>query len=270
MPELLEVEQYRAVAEQAVGRSITGVHAPDAWYLKGGLDAPTLAAVAVGSRVLAARRRGKLLLLDLGRRGSRASRSTAIDITLGLRFGMTGRLLLDGSAPIERLEYGSTRDHAGWDRVVLSLSGGGDLRIRDPRRLGGVELEPDEEALGPDAATVTQGQLRHALASQAPLKARLMDQRCLAGMGNLLTDECLWRAGFDPARRASSLDRVEIRRLHHHLRRTLTLLGARGGSHLGDLQASRHRGGVCPRDGAPLQRRSIGGRTTYSCPVHQR
>lgn len=270
MPELLEVEQYRVAAERTIGRMITHVDAPDAWYLKHGLDAGTLSEVAVGARVRSARRRGKLLLLDLGRGRSRGRGSVPGDVTLGLRFGMTGRLLVDGSPVIERLEYGSTREHAGWDRVALTLSGGGDLRLRDPRRLGGVELEPDEDALGPDATTVTLGQLRELLASQAPLKARLMDQRQLAGMGNLLTDECLWRAGLDPARPAASLRSDEARRLHHHLRRTLTVLGARGGSHRGDLQASRHREGICPRDGAPLQRRSIGGRTTYSCPVHQR
>ena len=71
-------------------------------------------------------------------------------------------------------------------------------------------------------------------------------------------------------RAAGSLSPTEVRRLHRHLRRTLAELGARGGSHTGDLQDARVRGSVCPRDGVPLDCRTVGGRTTYSCPRHQR
>jgi formamidopyrimidine-DNA glycosylase len=124
--------------------------------------------------------------------------------------------------------------------------------------------------LGVDATTITLAQLGAALgASAAPLKARLMDQARIAGLGNLLTDETLWRAGLDPARPAGSLSPAERRRLHRHLRRTLDELTARGGSHTGELQVARARGASCPKDGAPLLRRTIGGRTTYSCPRHQ-
>ncbi|HEY4376170.1 MAG TPA: hypothetical protein VGM93_03390, partial [Acidimicrobiales bacterium] len=76
-------------------------------------------------------------------------------------------------------------------------------------------------------------------------------------------------AGLDPGRPAGSLDAVEARRLHRQVRATIERLMARGGSHTGDLQAARHRGGHCPRDGTELDRRTIGGRTTYSCPAHQ-
>jgi len=142
--------------------------------------------------------------------------------------------------------------------------------MRDPRRLGGVILDPDEELLGPDALTLTLRQLRAALGeSTAPLKARLMDQHRIAGLGNLLTDEILWRAGLDPQRPARSLGEDEVRRLHRHIRAGLDRLWERGGSHTGDLQVERRRGGVCPKDGTALSRRTIGGRTTYSCPLHQ-
>lgn len=97
-----------------------------------------------------------------------------------------------------------------------------------------------------------------------------MDQSRIAGLGNLLADEILWRAGLDPARPAAELDDEEVRRLHRHTRATLDRLLDRGGSHTGDLMAERHRHGVCPRDGTSLARRTIGGRTTYSCPLHQR
>jgi formamidopyrimidine-DNA glycosylase len=258
VPELLEVEQYRMAAELALGRRITAVLAPDTWFLKGDTTADALHDLLVGDRFVAARRRGKLLVLDTAR-GPR----------LGLRFGMTGRLLVDGQAAIDRLEYSSDRDDAGWDRFGLDFARGW-LRLRDPRRLGGVELDPDEEALGPDATTVTRQDLAAILQSDAPVKARLMDQHRLAGMGNLLTDETLWRASIDPARPARSLDEHEVAELHRVMRRTLRVLGRRGGSHMGDLQDERRRDGVCPADGTPLLRRTVGGRTTYSCPAHQR
>jgi formamidopyrimidine-DNA glycosylase len=235
------------------------VEAPDAWYLKGGLTDTALAAAVDGHRVTAARRIGKLLLLDTD------------GPTLGLRFGMTGRLLVDGVPGVEELQYASVRDVPAWDRLVLGFAEGGELRVRDPRRLGGVILDPDEAALGVDAASVRPAELRDALAgSAAPLKARLMDQARLAGVGNLIADEVLYRAALDPARPAGSLGPAEVRRLHRHLRSTIDDLLSRGGSHLGDLIPARGPGGTCPRDGTPLVRRTVGGRTTWSCPRHQR
>jgi formamidopyrimidine-DNA glycosylase len=259
MPEMLEIEFYRRAAERIVGRTITSVGAPDAWYLKGGLTSSGLRRAVSGRRVSAMRRRGKLLLLD-----------TDDGPTVGLRFGMTGRLLVDGVPGMEHLEYGSDREVPAWDRLILGFAEGGELRIRDPRRLGGVELDPDEERLGPDALAISPSQLRDILVtSRAPLKARLMDQHALAGVGNLLVDEALWRAGLDPTRAANSLSVAELRRLHRHLRATLLELGTRGGSHTGDLQEERRRDGICPKDGTPLLRRTVGCRTTYSCPLHQ-
>jgi len=259
MPEMLEVETYRRLAEAALHRTIVEVDAPDPWFLKGGATADVVVGAVLGRRFVEARRRGKLLLLDL-----------ADGPTLGIRFGMTGVLEVDG-APGEELVYSSRRRDPAWVRFGVGFSDGGALVVRDARRLGGVELEPDEERLGVDAAAVSRRQLSDLLVgSRAPLKARLMDQDRMAGLGNLLTDELLWRAGIDPARPAGELSPTEVRRLHANLVRTLAVLGERGGSHTGDLQASRERGGRCPKDGAELLRRTIGGRTTYSCPLHQR
>lgn len=257
MPELLEIEYYRRAAEPVVGRTITTVHAPDEWYAKGATTPEELRAVLPGRRIEGTRRIGKLLLLDTD------------GPVLGLRFGMTGRILVDGGGPIESLEYSSDRDDPAWDRFGVGFAEGG-LVIRDPRRLGGVELDPDESKLGPEASTVTLAPFRKILeTSSAPIKARLMDQARLAGMGNLLTDETLWRAGIDPTRRADELGRDEVARLHKAMRRTIDVLGRRGGSHTGDLQPARARGGVCPKDGADLRREDVGGRTTYWCPRHQ-
>ena len=258
MPELIEVEQYRRAADALVGRRVRRVHAPDPWYLKGGTTTGGLR-VLRRSVVIGTRRIGKLLLLDTD------------GPTLGLRFGMTGRLLVDGAAPIDRLEYASPRLEPGWVRFALDLDDGGRLEVVDPRRLGGVELDPDEARLGPDALAVGPAALRAALAvSRAPVKAWLLDQHRIAGVGNLIADEVLWRAGLDPARPARSLSPAEVRRLHRHLGPTIVEMAERGGSHTGDLFEARHRGATCPRDGAPLLRRTIGGRTTYSCPRHQR
>jgi formamidopyrimidine-DNA glycosylase len=258
VPELLEVESYRVLAESASGRTIARVRTPDRWILKNGTTPAQLRSV-VGQRLVAPRRHGKLLLLD-----------TAAGPTIGVRFGMTGVLEVDGAEGVEQLRYASGRRDPKWIRFELLFDGGGRLALRDARRLGAVELEPDESRLGPDATEITAAQLRSALDSVAPLKARLMDQRHVAGLGNLLTDELLWRSDLDPARPARSLLPAEQRRLHRELRRTLRQLATRGGSHTGDLQDAREPGARCPRDGAELERRTIGGRTTYSCPAHQR
>lgn len=259
MPELVEVEAYRLLAERTVGRLIVGVDAPDAWFLKRGLDAASVTAALLGRRVTGTRRTGKLLLLDTD------------GPVLGLRFGMTGRLLVDGVAGVDKLIYSSDAELEAWDRFGLRFDGGGDLRMRDPRRLGGVELDPAEGALGPDARAVTVAQLRAVLGtSTAALKARLMDQARLAGVGNLIADETLFRAGLDPSRAAGSLTEAELRRLHRHLRAAVDDLIARGGSHTGDFLPHRVAGGTCPKDGSSLRRATVGGRTTYWCPVHQR
>ncbi len=251
---------YRRLAEAALQRRIDGIVAPDAWFLKGGLDAPALRDALVGERFTTARRIGKLLLLDVSN-----------GAVLGLRFGMTGRLLVDGTAGVDELLYSSNQELERWDRFGVRFTDGGDLRIRDPRRLGGVELAPPEDRLGPDALTITYEELAEALGrSQAPLKARVLDQARLAGVGNLAADEILWRAGLDPGRPAGTLGAKEVAQLHEQLVATLRDLIAKGGSHTGELQSQRQPGGICPKDGTPLVRRTVGGRTTWSCPKHQR
>jgi formamidopyrimidine-DNA glycosylase len=259
MPEGIEVEFYRRAAEAATGRVIAKVHAPDAWFCKGVTPAAMRRALT-GVRVTGTRRRGKLLILD-----------TDGPSAIGFHFGMTGRIVVDGRAPIAELEYGSSRDLAAWDRFGLTFADGGRLRLNDLRRLGGVELDPDEGRLGPDLYTITRGELVAAVGvGVVAVKARLLDQARVAGVGNLLADETMWRAGIDPTRQAASLSSQEFTTLHRTLRTVVSQLTARGGSHCGDLHAARRRDGVCPRDGTTLLRRQVGGRTTFSCPEHQR
>lgn len=258
MPEIIEVEAYRTAIAATEGRRITAVHAPDEWFAKGGTTTEALRRELAGARIEEARRRGKLVIVDTD--GPR----------LGLRFGMTGKVVVDGTMPIDHLLYDSPRHEPAWDRFGLDFEGGGSMVLRDPRRLGGVQLDPDEDRLGPDALSLTLSQLRKALGrSTLALKARLLDQHRIAGLGNLLVDEALWRGRLSPVREAGSLDPQETARLHRAIQTTLRILGQRGGSHTGDLQPGRVRGGYCPRDGAVLRRDRVGGRTTYWCPEHQ-
>jgi formamidopyrimidine-DNA glycosylase len=262
MPELLEVEQARAlIAERALHRGIERVEAPDRWYLKRGLTPRGVRTALRGRALVTARRRGKQLLLDTESGGP----------VLGLHLGMSGRVVIDDEAAGDPLVYGSNREVTAWHRFTLGFADGGRLALRDPRRLGAVELDPDEDRLGVDALELTLPQLRSVVArSRAPVKAVLMNQARIAGLGNLLVDEVLWRSGIAPDRVASSLDAAEQVALHRAIRTTLRTLGRRGGSHTGDLMVARVPGGLCPRDGAPLVRRTVGGRTSYWCPVHQR
>lgn len=260
MPEILEVEAARVVLEaRALHREIARVHAPDDWFLKRGLTATGVRRALTGRRLERARRRGKLLLVD----------TSDVGPVLGLHLGMSGRVIVDGVAAGDPLVYASNRPVEEWHRFGLRFTDGGAIWLRDPRRLGAVELDPDEDRLGPDALGLTRRALAAVLVrSRAPVKAVLMDQSRVAGLGNLLVDEALFRSGTDPTRAANTLDDDEITTLHRAVRATLRTLGRRGGSHTGDLP--REPGVPCPRDGAPLLRRTVGGRTTYSCPLHQR
>jgi formamidopyrimidine-DNA glycosylase len=106
-------------------------------------------------------------------------------------------------------------------------------------------------------------------AGEAPLKARIMDQSVIAGVGNLLADEALWRAQLDPRRPAADLDEDDLDLLRREIRATTRRAIERGGVHTGDVIPHRRRDGVCPRCGAPMERATVGGRTTYWCSAEQ-
>jgi formamidopyrimidine-DNA glycosylase len=259
---MLEVEFYRRTVEDCRGRPIASVSIPDPHCLGASTSRAALRAALEGRELVAARRKGKLLVVDTA------------GPAVGLRFGMTGGLVLSGQPAIHPLLYAPPTIDPKWVRLTVEFADGGRLDLHDPRRMARVLLDPDEEALGPDAWGVSPAQLRAALATRSPLtgpplKARLQDQMHLAGVGNLLADEILWRAGLSPQRPSGSLTANELRRLHRQLRATLDDLFERGGSHMGDLMSERRAGGHCPKDGTPLRRDTVGGRTTWWCPVHQ-
>jgi len=260
MPEILEIEYYRRLAEGALNREIVSIEADQlaSKRLETGI---ALSDIFSGLTFTDARRIGKLLVFD------------AEGPCFGLRFGMTGGLVVDDVAAIKGLMYGPEAVEEKWILARVTFHDGGTMALHDPRRLARVLVDPDEQALGPDALSLTLAQVKTALKSRGEgpaLKARLLDQSAIAGIGNLLADEMLWRAALSPLRGAATLSDAELRRLHRHLRVTLDELFERGGSHTGDHMDARHPGGVCPKDGHALFRQAVGGRTTYWCPKHQR
>ena len=260
MPEGIEVEYYKQTALQALNRKIKSIEIIDDKYLSGACSPAELRDLLIENCFILAERKGKLLILSI-----------SDDYKLGLRFGMTGRLLVDGRSAIKILEYSSSKDNPDWDRLYIKFQDGGSLSIRDPRRLGAVQINPNLDSLGTDLYAITGRSLSEALKYSArPIKARLMDQSKIAGLGNLLTDEILWRSSIDPRRQSNLLSHNDKRRLLRHTTQTIFELTALGGSHMGSLQNHRLPGGLCPKDGVPLDRYNIGGRTTYSCPKHQK
>ncbi len=243
MPELPEAERAREAIERAVGREIVAVDGADTYVTRP--HSPGDFGALVGHTLLAARRRGKFLWVETD------------GPTLGLHLGMAGRIAVD--EPPER-----------WDRFALEFAGGGRLALRDKRRLGRAVLEPDYSHVGPDAAEVSRDEFRKRIhRSGAPIKARLLDQGAISGVGNLLADEVLWRARMSPWRPASSLSEDELDALRRHVRAAVRDAVKNGGVHTGKFMPSRVRGGVCPRDGGALKLDTVGGRTTLWCPVCQ-
>jgi formamidopyrimidine-DNA glycosylase len=249
VPELPEVERARAaIAAGALGRRIAEVKDDDTYVSRP--HAPgEIADALVGRELTAVHRRGKSMWLETSEDGP----------LLGLHLGMAGRIAID-EEPSDR----------GWDRFALRFRDGGSLALRDKRRLGRARLEPAIELLGPDAAEIGREAFRERVArSGAPIKARLLDQSVLAGVGNLLADDALWRARIDPRRPARELSIEELDRLRRAIRAATREAIRKGGAHAGAVIAQRRPDGVCPRCGAGMVRGTVGGRTTYWCPVEQ-
>ena len=248
MPELPEVERARAVIEAvALGRRIVTVDDADTYVCRP--HAPgEIAAALTGHALTGAYRRGKTMWVD-----------TDGGPVLGLHLGMAGRIVVDEPPAPNR-----------WDRFVLEFDDGGRLALRDKRRLGRALLEPDLSRLGPDAARIGREAFRARIgAGRAPIKARLLDQHAIAGVGNLLADEVLWRAGIDPRRPTRDLSTAELDRLRRDLRASVRDATRQGGVHTGRFIRDRRVQTHCPRCGGELAKGVVGGRTTWWCPAEQ-
>ena len=261
MPELPDVEGFRRVAERARGRRIDVVRVLDASVLRN-TTAAGLRRALEGHTVAGARRHGKWLLIPAG--GDHRP-------TLLLHFGMTGELHW-----VAAEDRPPPHPH---DRLHL-VTDGGELRYRDQRKLQGIWLAGDREQVaqvigpeGPDALGLRAADLERALqVRRGGLKAALMDQNVVAGLGNLLTDEILWQARLDPRGRADQLDRSSLSALHRTLGRVLrtSVPARRVPARKGWLTAVRdEKDAACPRCGRPLRRERIGGRRTVWCPSCQ-
>lgn len=272
VPELPEVESARAVIERAaIGRRIVDVDDSDTYVCRPHRPGEIRAAL-VGRRLTVAHRRGKSMWCET----SSVGRSRTPGPTLGIHLGMSGKIVIadDDGSEIDGGDYWE-RGRAPGDyrfcRFSLTFADGGSLMLIDPRRLGRVRLDPPIETLGPDAAGITPAQFRTIMArgGTAPVKARLLDQNAIAGIGNLLADQMLWSAKINPARPVGELSRAEVDRLFRALRRTVESALRQGGVHTLSLLPARKIDAVCPRDGAPMARGTVGGRTTWWCSREQ-
>jgi formamidopyrimidine-DNA glycosylase len=235
VPELPEVETIRAQLEPLLrGRTIERVEIRDP-RLTRPFDPQLVARALEGERVLELDRRGKYLIVRF-----ESGRSLLIHLR------MTGNL---------RLVRGEPPAGGVHDRAVVRLDDGSDVAYRDVRRFGTwLLVEPEElepylaERLGaePLEETFRTKALAARLARRrAPIKAALLDQRTLAGLGNIYVDEALWRARIHPLRPAGELDAEELRRLHRGVREALRAGIARQGATLRDYATpDGERGGM--------------------------
>lgn len=256
MPELPDVEGFRAVlAEHGTGRRVQHVEVEDSGVLRD-VSASQLKTSLRGRRFSEPQRHGKWLI------------ARTDGPALLMHFGMTGSLRW--AEPGEGLHR--------HDRVVFAVDDG-ELRFRDMRKLQGItlarrpaEIERVLGELGPDALDVGReefGRVLTARSGRQSVKAALIDQSVIAGLGNLLADEILWRARIHPRRPARELSAAEIARVHGQMRKVLRAAVPAGlvpGSPgwLTGRRNSEH--GQCPRCGTELERDQVAGRTTIVCP----
>ena len=286
MPELPEVETIAAdLRPHLAGRTIervelsfpTIVRHPEPELFVDGL---------AGMRIESVGRRGKYILIGLGH-STRPSGANGeeTNVVLVVHLGMTGQLrILDEVAPLAK------HTHA-----VFFLDDGRQLRYRDPRRFGRLLLGTQDELmtskkmprLGPepiDPDFDADELYRRLRRRTAPLKAVLLDQKALAGVGNIYADESLHRAGLRPTRRANTVSKKSARRLHESLRDSLRTAIVNRGSSVdtyrdawGEMGGQQERllvygraGEPCLTCGRPLSSVRIAGRTTVFCRNCQR
>ena len=262
MPELPDVEAVARLLRRSIaGRRVTRVEVPDRSVVRS--PSPSLCVRRLrGRRIRTIGRRGKYLLVEL---------SGGLIMVGHLR--MTGDfVVVPRRAP--------RRAHT---RLVLGV-GVNDVRFVDQRRFGHVDLISARDvdtfaglrALGVEPLTPTFSPDRFRTmvhGRRGTLKAFLLRQDLIAGIGNIYADEILFQARLHPARQVQTLRPAEVRRLYRSIRRVLRRAIAalsRRGRPVGDLIAVREPGGVCPRSGGPLRMATIAGRTTYFCPRCQR
>jgi formamidopyrimidine-DNA glycosylase len=275
MPELPEVETVRlSLHNRIVGQKITAVRIGDFAGVLGGDEPSAFSARIVGREIVGTRRRGKYILIDLDD-----------DSLLLIHLRMTGNLVLvPGQDPQLRFEH-----------LSLELENGATLRFSDQRKFGRVLHYPPgntnlvDGKVGPEPLSdeFTADVLAKSLARRSgPIKSTILNQKIVAGIGNIYADEALFRARIHPLSPANQLNFEEIRGLHRAIRQVLREgLGNRGTSisHFRDGNGDQGNNqsnlrvygkgrseNACPRCGRPLTFLVIGGRSSHFCPNCQR
>ncbi|OAK54666.1 formamidopyrimidine-DNA glycosylase [Rhodococcoides kyotonense] len=271
MPELPEVENARQVVEKALGRVIVDIDDTDTYECRPHNPGDIERALK-GGMLTEACRRGKAMWCET------ETADGEVGPTLGIHLGMGGRIIVTAPDGEQSSTYGGGDPHVGerdtdkpeWTRFAITFDDGGQLRLFDKRRLGRVRLEPDIDALGPDAAEISRDDFRERIGSSAaPVKARLLDQAVIAGIGNLLADDILWQCALSPSRRAKTLTTDELDELRVVLRRAIRAAIRKGGVHTAEIIPFRKVDATCPRCGSPMARGTVGGRTTWWCSNEQ-
>jgi len=287
MPELPEVETVRRGLERLiVGKTVKAVsHDTEKSFPNATADVKQF---LIGATITDVRRRAKVLLIDL-----------ASDYTLVIHLKMTGQLVFVGD---ERFGAGHPSDsliHALPDkstRVSFEFDDGSNLFFNDQRKFGWVRLMPSVEVpninfmqkVGPEPldADFTWWQFaeRFARRARTNIKAALLDQTVVAGVGNIYADESLWGAKIHPKRLVSSISQAEFRRLYAELREVMNLAIEKGGSsnhtyinaegkkgsYMDFARVFRREGLTCPRHpDVVIEKLRVAGRGTHICPVCQ-
>jgi formamidopyrimidine-DNA glycosylase len=267
MPELPEVETIKnELLPRILGRQIVGVSVHDDKPIRR-ISSVEFSRKLRGQKINGLERRGKYLIFHLSKN------------VLVIHLRMTGNLLFN------------PKEEDRFIRVVFHLDDGGKLVFSDRRRLGVMWLSEDEKEivnkLGPEplAPDFTSGILGQRLKGRkAPIKAILLDQAIIAGVGNMYADEALFEAKIHPLKKAGELSGAEIKKLHKAIIDVLNLAIERKGAsvdtyirpegNLGtahdEFKVAHRKNGICPRCGGPIKRIVVRNRGSYFCPVCQR
>lgn len=288
MPELPEVETVRAGLQRLLpGRAVSAAeHDTDKSFPNAPSD---VAQFLVGAEVAAVRRRAKVLLIEL-----------SSDYSLVIHLKMTGQLVYVGMR--ERFGAGHPSDSLVGHlpdkstRVTLSFTDGSKLFFNDQRKFGWMKLMPTVEVpnidfmqkVGPEPleANFDWRLMKERLERRknTNIKAALLDQSIIAGVGNIYADESLWGAKIHPSRLVKTLSDVQIKDLHKSLVDVLRLSIAKGGSsnhtyvdaegkkgrYMSFANVFRREGQPCPRCGTTIEKTRVAGRGTHFCPYCQR
>lgn len=286
MPELPEVETVRrGLHELIIGKTVaTEQHDTEKGFPNATTD---VAEFLIGATITDVRRRAKVLMIDL-----------STDYSLLIHLKMTGQLVFVGDI---RFGAGHPNDSLVNDlpdkstRVSLEFTDGTKLFFNDQRKFGWMRLLPTIEIpnidfmrkVGPEPLSnefTTQDFIqRLARRPKTNIKAALLDQSVIAGVGNIYADESLWGAKIHPKRLVSSLSEQEMNTLYHEMRSVMNLAVEKGGSsnstyvnaegkkgsYMDFARVFRREGLACPRCGTTIEKLRVAGRGTHICPVCQ-